>query len=329
MPKQQTIREELISVAEIKQKSGEADTKFLGRLVNAVGELPDADWEGLSKGAQDWYNEACDSLEKGGDFPAFPDEEAPAEEAKSTKRRAAAKDEPEDDDAGNEPKKGDKVKVITKRGKEFTGTVLKITDDELVLDTDDGEEEFDRDRLESIEPVKASGGKKSSAKDEPEAYEPKKGDEVVLVNSRDQEFTGTVVEVDNKEGVIVLDVDGKDKEFSLDKVKSVEPLKGKGKAAAKDEAEDKGSSRRRTASKDDAEDKPAAAAKRVTKDENDGVSPSARARELIIEDLEAGVDDIIKQLKKEDLVFKENTIQLVYKDTHKVIEALKKAKKLK
>lgn len=59
---------------------------------------------------------------------------------------AASADEP----TTREPAKGDKVKLTNKRGKEFTGTITSITDDEIVLDTEDGEEDFSRDRVENI-----------------------------------------------------------------------------------------------------------------------------------------------------------------------------------
>ena len=93
-----------------------------------------------------------------------------AEEAKST-RRSSSKDE----DAG--PAKGDTVTVTTKRGKEITGKIVELDDEVIVLETDDGEEELSRDRVDNIKSVKgktakeepkeeAKSSRRSSSKDE-------------------------------------------------------------------------------------------------------------------------------------------------------------------
>lgn len=70
-----------------------------------------------------------------------------------------------------EPHEGAEVKVTTKRGKEITGTITEMTDDEIVVKTADDVEELRRDRIETIQVLKAKAGSKKEA-DEPA---PKKG----------------------------------------------------------------------------------------------------------------------------------------------------------
>ena len=86
-----------------------------------------------------------------------------------------AADEPEDED--DDPiKVGAEVTVVTKRGKEYTGKIVELDADVIVLDVDGKDEELSRDRVESIKPVKAAkpaassrrGAAKDDDKDEPE-----------------------------------------------------------------------------------------------------------------------------------------------------------------
>lgn len=74
--------------------------------------------------------------------------------------KGQAADEPED----FKPKVGMEVEVENARGKIFKGEIVELDKDLLVLKTDDGEEELNRDRIKTIKPI---GGKK--AKEEPEA----------------------------------------------------------------------------------------------------------------------------------------------------------------
>lgn len=59
-----------------------------------------------------------------------------------------------------DPVKGDTVTVTTKRGKVVTGELLELTEDLVALKTDAGEEEFSRDRVESL---KVEGGRKAES----------------------------------------------------------------------------------------------------------------------------------------------------------------------
>lgn len=69
-------------------------------------------------------------------------------------------------------KVGAEVTVVTKRGKEVTGKIVEMDDEVIVLDVDGKDEEFARDRVESIKPV---GGRKAKAEAEPEAKSGRRG----------------------------------------------------------------------------------------------------------------------------------------------------------
>lgn len=81
-----------------------------------------------------------------------------------------------DDGAGDaEPSVGDEVKLTTKRGKVFKGRITELSDDEVVIATDDGPEDFARDRVETIEVTsKAKAGAKAEKKAAKEEEEPRR-----------------------------------------------------------------------------------------------------------------------------------------------------------
>ena len=301
------IQKELVEATELATKRGEDRQDFLARLVKAVPDLSDAEWEKLSKKAQDWFNDAADAKNaKAKTLPDFPDLEKDEPEAKTT-RRGAAKEEV------REPQVGDVAKITTKRGKVETGTIVEIDDKIVAIKMGNGEEmEFNQDRVESIE---IAGGAAKASKDEPDAgpAEPKVGATVVLVTKRGKEVTGKIVEIDAD--VIVLDVDGKEEEFDQDRVASVTVKAAKAEKAAG----------RRGAAKEE-EEKPEADKKRAS---NGGVSVGERIKEIIADDLEATIEDIGKILTKEGLEFRDNTLKLNYTDCHKFITILKAKKMLK
>jgi hypothetical protein len=307
------ILKELLAATELKAVRNEDQQDTIKRVMKGVEGLNDKAWEGLSQDAQDWFNSAADALNaKKKVLPYFPDaeESEPEKEEPKASRRGASKEA----DKPAEPKLKDVVKITTKRGKTETGTVVEIDDEVIVLKYGNGEEaEFNRDRLESIE---VAGGNDAGGDDEPDDGI-KVGAEVTVVTKRGKEVTGKLVEMDDE--FIVLDVDGKDEEFSRDRVESVSPVKGKAKADAKEEPK----SSRRGASKE--ADKPAD--EKPKRASNGEVSIGTRIKDLIADDLEATEADIAKILKKEGLEFRENTLKLNFVDCHKFLVILK-AKKL-
>lgn len=300
----------LAAATALSMKDGEDLAKYQGRLIAAVGELSDDAWGSLGRPAQDWYNEAADALNDGKEIPAFPDaeeDEAPPERT-SRRRSTAPKDEP-----AAEPKVGDAVAVLTKRGKTVTGVITEIDEEVVVLD---GDNEIDRSRIESITVTSASSP--ASEDPAPAIGEPKVGDKIVAVTKRGKTKEGEVVEIED--GLVVIkDADGEEDELEIDKLESLKIVEAK--------AETGRTSRRAAAAPE--EKKSDTKAPRATAKANGGVSATMRMRELIAEDLEATEEAVGKQLKKEGLQFKDNTLALVYADAHKLIKLLREFKKLK
>jgi len=311
------IQKELLEVTELSTKRGEAQQDLLSRLVKAVADLSDKEWDSLSKEAQDWYNDAADAKNaKAKSLPDFPDVETAEadEEEKPKARRGAAKEEPA------KPKVGAVAKVTTKRGKSSTGTIVELDDEVIVLKMGDGsEEEFDRSRVESIELASEVKGGHAAKEDEPEDDPIKVGASVVVTTKRGKEVAGKIVELDDE--VIVLDVDGKDEEFARDRVESIKPAKAaKGKPEA--DEEEKPKARRGAAKEEEAEDKP-------KRSSNGGVSIGQRIRELMCEDTAITEEGVAKIMKKEGLEFRDTSLKMIFKDTTAVFALLKAAKKLK
>lgn len=188
-----TIREELIKATAMKQGNQE-DQVFLTKLVRAVSNLGDAEWEALTEPAQDWFDSAADAIEKKTAIPAFPDEGKPsrrravAEDAPAAEEKAAAKPAAEEKTAPDyQLSVGDIVALSTKRGGEFEGEVMEFDDTNVVIKVDGDEETLRRSSVTSIRlvsaraEVKKGGGKpKPAAKVEEPAEEPEdKADEPV------------------------------------------------------------------------------------------------------------------------------------------------------
>ncbi len=310
------IQKELCEAAETDPKRGEDRQDFLLRLALAVNKLPDSEWNKLGKEAQSWVNDASDAANAKKELPDFSDAEKA--ESGSSRRRVSQEDAAP---APYEPKLKDDVKATTKRGKIVTGKIVEMDKDIIVLKlVDGGEEELNRDRIEKIEPL---GGSKDPAEEGPR--DPKVGDTVTVTTKRDKVVTGEVVEMD-KDIIVLKLVDGGEEEFMRDRIASIKVEGGR--------RAESGSTGRRSAdsSKDNegkGDEKPAAEDGKRTRATNAGVSVGTRVRELIIENMDAKLEDISKMLKKENLEFRENTVQLNYADAHKLLDMLKKRKMLK
>lgn len=304
------IMKTLCEAAEIDKKRGEDEQDFRLRLAVAVNKLPDAEWNKIDPKAQDWVNSASDATNAKKDIPDFPDDE----KAETTTRRRAAAAEPEP----YTPKLKDKVAIVTKRGKNVVGVIVEMDKEVIVVKTDEGEEELNRERIANIGPADGAGSDKAADDEGPK--DPVKGDTVTVTTKRGKVVTGELVEIDDE--VIVLKVDGTEEEFAKDRVESIK-VEG-GSKASKEET----TTRRRStgAAEPDKKEEPAA---RTRSTNEKGVSVGTRVRELIVENMDAKMEDIGKSLKKEGIEFRENTLQLNYADAHKMLDLLKKAKLLK
>lgn len=330
------IQKELTKLLDIDPPKRGDRQEFLVKLIKGVSGLSDQAWDDLSAEAQAWFNAAVDAKNaKAKELPDFPDLEAEAEadpDDKPTRRRSKAdEDEPSkggtnvDIDVKDLEEKMP-VTVVTTRGKEYTGHVSEIGKDFFVVKAGDGNEtEIDFDRVKTLTTIgkakedEKPSGRRSKADDEP-ADPIKVGVEVKLVTKRGKEATGKIVELDDE--VIVLKTKDGDEEFDRTRVESVTPIGGKAKE------DDKPASRRGKADdKDKGDDKGKEGRTRSSNPE--GVSVSQRISELILDDLGASEEAIGKQLKKEGIEFRENTLNLNYKATHKLLDLIKSRKMLK
>ena len=314
MSKIQTLLAAATECEPSKRKDETADSpSYKKRLLTAIAGLTDDEWKKLPLEAQDWYNGTADAVEaKKEELPGWPDEEK-AEEPAAGRRRGAA--EPE---KAKEPGKGDMVKVVTKRGRDYEGKIVELDKDGMLLDVDGKDVELDHDKIESC--VAIGGGSEAAVVAEEGPSEPEVGDTVEVVTARGKKTMGVIIEIDDK--VLVLkNVAGDEEEFDQDRLTSVVvKLKGAGK-------EKTSTGRRGTADKEPAgkEEK----AGKVTKEANGGVSVTQRMRELICDNLEMTKEDLTKALKKEGLEFKDNTLALIYADSHKIVSMLRERKRIK
>lgn len=317
------ILEELMKAAGLDKKRGEDRQALLMRVMLATKDLPDAKWDGLSQGAQDWFNDAADAKNaKAAELPELPDlEKEEAEEKPAGRRRGAAAEEEKAKPTGtkeitaDDVEKGMALRIVTKRGKDVSGIVEGVDDAGFSLKDGD---DFDFDRIDKMYALDTeTKGRASKGADADEEEDPiKVGAIVELVTKRGKEVTGEIVEL--TDDLIVLEVNGKEEEFARDRVEKIKPVGGKKEEAAP--------SRRRGSDKGD--EKPAGEekAKRVS---NEGVSIGTRIKELIADNLDADEAKIAKLLKAEGLEFKENTLKLNFVDAHKFVTILKAKKLLK
>ena len=86
------IQAELAKATGVNPEQGQSiiDPAYLKKLVRAVANLADKDWDALSGPAQEHHNTAADAANAKKDIPNFPDYVAPEEDEKPRRRRAAA-----------------------------------------------------------------------------------------------------------------------------------------------------------------------------------------------------------------------------------------------
>ena len=116
-----SIESEYQEVTGVKPRTKENRQKYLGRIVKAVEELDETDWEKLSEKAQTWFKPALKADESGEDIPDFPDAEpsSDAEEEENEEMPTAAADP--------KPKKSAKATTAKKSAKATNGEAKKQT----------------------------------------------------------------------------------------------------------------------------------------------------------------------------------------------------------
>lgn len=102
------IESELLEATGLKKKVGETFQKLAARLVGAVAEMPEDEWDKLSDEAQAWHNAGSKAINANKDVARFPADEEPAgepdepEEKPARGRGRASRDE-EEEPADEEP----------------------------------------------------------------------------------------------------------------------------------------------------------------------------------------------------------------------------------
>lgn len=316
------IQQELCKATKLEApKSPKDRQEFLVDLLRAVGKLSDAQWEALSKAAQDWFNDAADAKntkkDEVPDFPDYKEEEAPARRRASSDEAPSGAKKIDPDDV----KTGMAVKVVTKRGKEISGHVVDADDEVLVIKQGNGEElETSWKSIEDIftlaEAKEETTRRRRSAEEEP-ADPIKVGATVTVKTKRGKEATGEIIEL--SDDVLVLKEGKEEVEYPRDRLEAI-TVKGGGK-------EEEATGRRR-ASSDDKGSKDEEG-KKSRSSNPEGVSISTRIAEIMLDDLDISEADVGKALKKEGLEFRENTLSINYKSTKKFLELLKSRKMLK
>lgn len=331
------IQQVLAKIAECDPRKDETinSGSYKRRLATTVSDLSDDDWDKLPEKAQDFVNLISDLInaKKGDDLPAWPDLETSDESKPAGRRRTrASDDEPSGEGSGgfktvdvDSLKKGDKVRITNKRDKVYEGTVIDPDDKgELVLGLGDDEIGIDLDRVAKAEVwTEAASDEKPTDRrrrkaddDEPEMPEPEVSDTVELITMRDKIVVGNIIEM-TKDVIVVKTADGEELEYSRERIKSIKvKVKNAGRSGSSKDKDD-------GAGKDDGK------RKRTVSKSEDGVSATTRARELIIENMGDDVTTIAKKLAKEDLDVKENTLKLIFSDTHRLLAMLKVKKLLK
>lgn len=330
------IQTELQAATGTDPKRGEDRQDYLARMMVAVGKLSDDAWEDLGKPSQEWFNAAAavqnankiaakkDAKAEQADLPDFSDVQK-AEDKPEPRRRGAAEKKEE-----SAMKVGSEVTITNKRGKVYKGKVVELDKEIVVLETDDGEEEIN---LERIETTTVHNGTRTDDEGEADAAEDnpiKVGAKVTVVTKRGKEITGEIVELTDE--LVVVDVDGKEEELSRSRIETIKLAGGKAAKAPRGKAAD--------ADEDDADAAPARASKadkaakedapeKAKRSSNEGVSIGQRIKELIADDLDATEAEIIKTLVKEGINAKENTIHIYYVDSHKFITILRAKKRIK
>lgn len=324
------IQKEICKVLDLDApKKASERQAFLSKVVKELNNVNDADWAKLSKDAQQWFNSAADAKNaKAATLPDFPDLDEEAEEETTTRRRATS-----DDDAPKatgtkeidpeDVKEKMAVRIITKRGKDISGVVVEVTKKIVAIKLGNGdEEEYDFDRIDKIlvaaEAEKEEGTKRRRSAEDDEPADPiKVGAMVKIVTKRGKEAEGEILELTDD---MLLLKEGKDEvEYSRDRIESIKPLGGKA-------AQEEGGTRRRATS-DDKADK--GDGEKRTRASNEGISVADAVTHAILDDMEADMETIGKAIKKKGVEFRENTLTLNYKATHKFLAILKERKMLK
>lgn len=163
-----TIEEEFMALFKTKRKRGEDDQKWFKRLTVLGQGVEAEEWESLSDDAQEWYNGAIDSIEKGVDIE--PPKDSETEDAED----ADEEDEDTDADNGDEEEAGgadEEEDEKPRRGRGRKADEDEDEDEDTDTDEDDGDAEAGEDEDEEDAEEDSGDGDDDDEEDE----KPKRG----------------------------------------------------------------------------------------------------------------------------------------------------------
>lgn len=107
------IEKELVKVTKFKKTKGDDDQTYFQKLIAAADDLPDEDWDNLSKEARKWVNDGTKAINRGEAVAEFAEDDPPADEPEDPKADDS-KASSADDDADEPEKKPAKKKSAAK-----------------------------------------------------------------------------------------------------------------------------------------------------------------------------------------------------------------------
>jgi len=318
MAKLHTIEQEILEATGERKKGRKEDQQaYLIRLVNAVAQLSDEEWEDLSEPTQEWFNEAGTALN---DKDEDPDKELPDFDSVGAED-TADEDDDDDDDEEKESKQitadklkvGQEIRVLSKRDKVLAeGEVVKAASRKVTVLDDDGDEiAIAHAKIGSIELLSADSD--SSVADEDEDDDDEDDDEEEAPAKR------TRAKRSSKSGTARV------------RTRNKKPSRSKAKAADEDDDEDDDED------EDEDEAPPKSRAKRTrasrgSSSESDkpkrqqGIG--AAIREECCKYPKMSIEKITARLEKQGFDVNPATLKLEYNKVHSILDLLKEHDKL-
>lgn len=159
-----TVLDDLLKVTGIDDFDGSQTS--LRAMADAIEDLTDTDWDGLTDEAQEWYNQTADAMNEGVNLPPIPGmkvekgrkrtAKSKDTEKKSVQAKSSAKVEKGNDVIENsvineaDVEKGMVVTITTKRDEVLEGKVIKLSSSFITLEIDTVPKRIGRSRVAEV-----------------------------------------------------------------------------------------------------------------------------------------------------------------------------------
>lgn len=197
-----SIEKEILSATkELKKGRKEDNDDYLTRLVKALHSLDDDSWEDLSKGAQQWFNDAAEAVNKKKQLPGFSDGDSDDDIGK---RSVGKKDKKSDDsevEGIEDLEEGMEVCLYGKKDKVLAeGEVVKVGKKTItILEDNEDEETISVSRIKKIDFLDSKGNS-DKEEDDPESIDAEDLEEGMEVTFEydEEEIEGVIEKVKKK-----------------------------------------------------------------------------------------------------------------------------------